>query len=56
MTTTVNKCSMLMLGVSEIELGEPWIVVMYVASTVWLKFSAFLPVNQLIHWLFLYFQ
>ena len=46
MTTTVNKCSMLMLGVSEIELGEPWIVEMYVASTMWHHFARYLPVNQ----------
>ena len=45
-TIIVNKCSMLMLGVSEIELGEPWIVEMYVASTMWLHFARYLPVNQ----------
>ena len=45
-----------MLGVSEIELGKPWIVELYMASTMWLKCCAFLPINQLIHWLFSYFQ
>ena len=37
---------MLMLGVSEIELGEPWIAEMYVASTMWHHFARYLPVNQ----------
>ena len=35
-----------MLGVSEIELGEPWIVDVYVASTMWHHFARYLPVNQ----------
>ena len=45
-TTTVNKYSMLMLGVFEIELGEPWIVKMYVVSIMWHHFARYLPVNQ----------